>query len=109
MTIPVFPFSIIDWSKIAEEEHRGETGFAIWQVLNVGPIRIRRLQYSPNYKADHWCKKGHIIHCLEGKMETELDDGRIMELTAGQTYIVGDDGEAHKTSTEKGCVLFVVD
>ena len=109
MQIPHFPFAIIDWPSVMKEEHQGETGTAYWQVIHVGNIRVRKLTYSPNYKADHWCSKGHIIHCVEGEMQTELDDGRMMNLKTGATYIVGDDCEAHRTSTEKGCVLFVVD
>lgn len=109
MTIPQFPFQIINWNDIPKEERQGETGSATWQVLHVGNIRIRKLIYSPNYKADHWCNKGHIIHCVEGQINTELDDGRIMKLSTGMTYIVGDNCEAHKTSTQNGCVLFVVD
>lgn len=109
MNIPVYPFEIIDWNAIPKEERKGETGFAVWQVISVGSTRIRKLQYSANYKADHWCKKGHIMYCLEGQRQTELEDGRVMELTAGKTYIVGDNCEAHRSSTKKGCVLFVVD
>ncbi len=109
MQIPQFPFEIIAWASIAKEEHKGETGTAHWQVMNVGNIRVRKLTYSPGYKADHWCKKGHIIHCLEGDMQTELNDGRIMPLKTGETYVVGDDCEAHRTATKNGCVLFVVD
>jgi hypothetical protein len=109
MQIPPFSFQTFDWTTIPEEEHKGETATALWQVIHVGKIRVRRLRYAPGYKADHWCKKGHIIHCIEGDMNTELEDGRIMKLTAGMTYIVGDDCEAHQSSTEKGCVLFVVD
>ena len=33
-------------------------------------------------------------------MDTELDDGRTMKLTAGMTYFVGDDCEAHRSSTQ---------
>src|SRR5215207_10826296 len=106
MQIPAFPFRILDWHSIDKEERMGTAGTATWQVLMVGTIRVRRVVYSPNYLADHWCKKGHIIHCLEGEMKTELDDGRIMHLSAGQTYIVGDDCEAHRSSTKNGCLLF---
>lgn len=109
MQVPEFSFTIFDWNAIEAKDHKGESGVATWQVLHVGEIRIRRLTYSPGYVADHWCKKGHIIHCLEGEMKTELEDGRIMKLKAGMTYIVGDNGEAHRSSTEDGCVLFVVD
>jgi quercetin dioxygenase-like cupin family protein len=109
MVIPAFPFEILDWQTVPAERHEGETGHALWQVVNVGSIRVRRLVYSPGYKADHWCRKGHIIHCVSGRMSTELDDGRVRELAEGSAYIVGDDCEAHRTSTDEGCVLFVVD
>ena len=109
MQLPSFPFQILDWSSIPWEEHTGETGLACWQVFMMGEIRIRKVEYSTGYKADHWCKKGHIILCTEGEMDTELDDGRIMKLTAGMTYFVGDDCEAHRSSTKDGCKLFIVD
>lgn len=109
MFIPPHSFETFNWSAIEKEEHAGETGSATWQVLHVGDIRIRRLEYSKNYKADHWCSKGHIIHCIEGELLTELEDGRMMKLTPGMTYIVGDNCEAHKSATINGCVLFVVD
>jgi quercetin dioxygenase-like cupin family protein len=75
----------------------------------MGDIRIRKVEYSAGYKADHWSHKGHIILCTEGEKTTELDDGRIMKLTTGMTYFVGDDCEAHRTSTLIGCKLFIVD
>lgn len=109
MVIPKIPFSIINWQAIPAERHAGEEGHADWQIVNAGGIRIRRMEYAPGYKADHWCKKGHIIHCLEGSMTTELEDGRFMKLEKGQTYVVGDDCEAHRTFTEEGCSLLVVD
>jgi hypothetical protein len=109
MVIPPFPFQIINWSEIEKETHNGESGYAYWQVLHVGNIRIRKVEYSENYKADHWCKKGHIIHCLEGCMITNLKDGRKMQLAAGMTYIVGDNCEAHATTSLNGCTLFIVD
>ena len=109
MNIPSFPFQILDWASIAKEEHKGETGVAFWQTQMVNNIRVRRVQYSPGYKADHWCSKGHIILCLEGGMNTELADGRIMKLDAGMCYFVGDNNEAHRSFTETGCQLFIVD
>ena len=109
MTLNSFPFQTLDWSTIPKEEHKGETGIAYWQVFRMNNIRIRKVEYSPNYKADHWCSKGHIILCIKGEMDTELDDGRIMNLKEGMTYFVGDDCEAHRTSTKHGCKLFIVD
>jgi len=104
-----FPFQTVDWSTIPKEEHNGETGVAYWQVQKVNDIRIRMVEYSPGYKADHWCSKGHIIYCIDGEMHTELKDGRIMKLRHGMCYFVGDNNEAHRTSTSVGCKLFIVD
>ena len=72
-------------------------------------IRVRKVEYSAGYKADHWCNKGHVLHCLVGEMDTELADGRIIKLSAGMTYFVGDNNEAHRSSTLTGCKLFIVD
>jgi quercetin dioxygenase-like cupin family protein len=109
MKMPSFPFQTLNWSSIPKEEHIGETGMACWQVQKVNDIRVRMVEYSPGYKADHWCSKGHIILCLEGEMDSELDDGRIMKLTKGMCYFVGDNDEAHRTTTATGCKLFIVD
>ena len=109
MHISPFSFEIIDWKNIVPEIHEGESGTAAWQVLRIGEVRVRRLEYSAGYKADHWCTKGHIIYCVSGEMHTELEDGRILKLDEGKTYIVGDNCEAHRSFTENGCVLFVVD
>jgi hypothetical protein len=109
MHIPLFPFQTIDWSSVPEEIHPGLYGESTWQVLFIGSIRVRKLKYSPGYVADHWCNKGHVLHCLEGEMITELQDGRKMLLSEGMTYLVGDNSEAHRSTTGKGCVLFVVD
>jgi len=109
MQLSSFPFQTLDWSSIPNEEHMGETGLAYWQVFRMGEIRVRKVEYSTGYQADHWCKKGHIILCIEGEMDTELDDGRILKLTQGMTYFVGDNCEAHRSSTKTGCKLFIVD
>jgi len=109
MNIQLFPFQTQDWSAVERTEHKGETGVAYWQTLYVNAIRVRKVEYSPGYKADHWCSKGHIILCLDGEIDTELQDGRILKLTAGMTYFVGDNCEAHRTSTQTGCKLFIVD
>ena len=109
MEIKPFPFQTLNWDAIEKEAHKGITGTAWWQVFEMSTIRIRMVEYSPNYFADHWCKKGHIIFCISGEMETELDDGRRYTLSAGMTYHVGDNCEAHRSSTQQGCTLFIVD
>ncbi len=109
MKLSSFAFQTLNWDTIPKEEHKGETGVAYWQVFQMNEIRIRKVEYSPGYLADHWCSKGHIILCLEGEMKTELDNGKVETLTAGMTYFVGDNCEAHRTSTLSGCKLFIVD
>jgi hypothetical protein len=109
MQIAPFSFQTTDWGTIPREEHKGTTGTAWWQVLMMNDIRIRMVEYSPGYLADHWCSKGHVIFCIEGEMDTLLEDGRVFTLCAGMTYQVGDQCEAHQSRTEKGCRLFIVD
>ena len=109
MKLSSFPFQTLNWSSISKEEHTGEIGVAYWQVQHVNDIRVRMVEYSAGYKADHWCSKGHIILCLEGEMNTELEDGRVMNLQKGMCYFVGDNNEAHRTASPTGCKLFIVD
>lgn len=109
MKISSFLFQTLDWPSITKKKHKGETGIAYWQTQMVNDIRVRMVEYSPGYLADHWCSKGHVILCLEGEMDTELKDGRIFKLSKGMTYFVGDNCEAHRSSTKEGCKLFIVD
>jgi quercetin dioxygenase-like cupin family protein len=109
MNLSAFPFQTLKWSTIPKEEHKGETGIAYWQVFHMNNIRVRKVEYSPGYKADHWCSKGHIILCMEGEMETELDNGKKEKMIAGMSYFVSDNCEAHRSSTQTGCKLFIVD
>jgi hypothetical protein len=104
-----FPFGTTDWSRIASTEHRGETGIATWRTCQFGAIRVRMVEYSPGYRADHWCSKGHILLCLEGELHTELRDGRTFVLEPGMSYQVGDDTEPHRSYTASGAKLFIVD
>lgn len=109
MEINAIPFGITDWSQIERTEHPGEQGVAHWRTCQFGAVRVRQVQYSPGYLADHWCSKGHILLCLEGQLDTELDDGRQFTLTAGMSYQVADNAEAHRSSTASGAKLFIVD
>jgi quercetin dioxygenase-like cupin family protein len=109
MKLDSFPFQTLDWSTVPKEAHKGETGMAYWQVQKLNDIRVRMVEYSPGYKADHWCSKGHVLLCTEGEMETELEDGRVFKLSPGVCYLVGDNNEPHRSSTVNGCKLFIVD
>lgn len=109
MRIQNIPFEAVDWNEVPSEKHNGETGFAEWRVRQFDNIRVRIVTYSPGYKADHWCKKGHILFCLEGNMTTELLDGRRIELKKGMSYQVEDENFPHRTYTQTGAKLFIVD
>ena len=103
------PFGITDWSQVERTEHKGETGVAYWRTRHFGPIRVRTVEYTPGYLADHWCVKGHILLCTEGELHTDLEDGRRFTLRPGMSYQVADNTEAHRSYTAVGATLFVVD
>ncbi|CNI28084.1 MULTISPECIES: DHCW motif cupin fold protein [Yersinia] len=109
MNIVDIPFGITDWSSVDRTEHKGDQGMAYWRTKHFGSVRVRMVEYSEGYIADHWCSKGHILLCLEGELSTELDDGRIFILKAGMSYQVADHAEAHRSSTIAGAKLFIVD
>lgn len=109
MKIQDMPFCITDWNTIAATEHPGITGKALWRTFAAGNIRVRMVEYTPGYFADHWCPKGHVLLVLEGEMVTELNDGRKFTLTPGTSYQVADDVNPHRSYTEKGVKLFIVD
>src|SRR4051812_37220340 len=109
MKIHNIPFGVTDWSQIPITEHNGLTGKALWRTQQFGDLRVRLVEYTPGYRADHWCEKGHILLCLEGWLETELTDGRKFILTPGVSYQVSDNAEAHRSFTDIGALLFIVD
>lgn len=103
------PFGVTDWSTVERTEHTGETGIAYWRTRHFGGIRVRMVEYTPGYRADHWCVKGHILLCLEGELHTELADGREFVLKPGVSYQVADNAEPHRSYTPVGARLFIVD
>ncbi|MEN2471657.1 DHCW motif cupin fold protein [Burkholderia sp. GS2Y] len=109
MKMTDIPFGTTDWNAVEPTEHNGERGVARWRTLQFGEIRVRHVEYSAGYMADHWCVKGHILYCLEGELLTELDDGRQFILRPGMSYQVADNAEAHRSSTQAGAKLFIVD
>jgi hypothetical protein len=109
MELTAVPFGITDWSALEPELHPGVTGIAWWRTCHFGTTRVRMVEYTPGYLADHWCWRGHVLLCLEGELQTELEDGRQFTLTAGMSYQVGNDMEGHRSSTRVGAKLFIVD
>jgi hypothetical protein len=109
MKMTGFPLSLTDWAGVPPSEHAGEVGMALWRSQTVGDIRVRMVEYSPGYAADHWCSKGHVVLCLEGELETVLSDGTSFTLTPGQSYQVADGESSHRSSSKTGARLFIVD
>jgi len=109
MKMSDIPFGTTDWSTVEATEHKGETGTAYWRSRNFGDMRVRMIEYTPGYLADHWCVKGHILLCLEGELRTELEDGRKFILKPGMSYQVADKAEPHRSFTAVGAKLFIVD
>ena len=109
MEMTAIPFQITDWSAIPPTNHAGTSGVATWRTQQFGAIRVRMVEYSPGYVANHWCEKGHVLLCLDGKLETRLKDGRTFVLSAGMSYQVADNAEPHRSYTDLGAKLFIVD
>lgn len=103
------PFQTIDWDLIPKVEHAGETGVATWQTLQFQGLRVRIVEYSAGYLANHWCQKGHILHCLEGELVSKLETGEQFTLKKSMTYVVSDDLSSHRSHTQNGVKVLIVD
>ena len=109
MQMPPFAFDTTDWMRLEPTEHAGENGAAFWRTREFGALRVRLVEYTPGYRADHWCRKGHILFCVDGELTTDLKDGRAFTLTPGMSYQVADGADAHRSYTARGARLFIVD
>ncbi|TND07971.1 MAG: hypothetical protein FD123_2779 [Bacteroidetes bacterium] len=103
------PFQTIDWDKIPKVEHPGETGTSFWQTVQLEGLRMRIVEYTNGYIADHWCQKGHIVHCIEGGFVSELENGDAFSLSQGMTYIVSDNLSSHRSVSKNGVKLLIID
>jgi hypothetical protein len=103
------PFQTVDWNELPKTLHRGSTGISHWQTISFDGLRIRKVEYSPGYFADHWCEKGHIVYCLEGSFTSELQTGEKILLIKGMSYIVSDNKSSHRSSSEEGTILLIID
>lgn len=109
MTDNNIPFQTIDWTSIPKVEYKGEEGVATWQTMQFPGLRVRLVEYSAGYLADHWCRKGHIVHCLEGEFISELKDGEKSILKKGMTYVVSDELSSHRSYSREGVKLMIID
>ena len=104
-----YPYRAIDWNSVSKAEHKGETGTSFWRTVQLPGLRIRIVEYSPGYLADHWCQKGHVVHCLEGGFVNEQENGETTVMSKGMTYVVSDNASSHRSRTEHGATLLIVD
>jgi hypothetical protein len=109
MKIENVPFQTTEWSTVPKTQHPGEVGAASWRTKELGNIRVRMVEYSAGYVADHWCERGHVVLVLEGELVTELRDGRRFVTGVGQSYQVADGDGAHRSASPRGARLFIVD
>ncbi|MES2678975.1 MAG: DHCW motif cupin fold protein [Bacteroidota bacterium] len=103
------PFRNIDWTHIEKVEYKGETGTSFWQTIQLGGLRLRLVEYSTGYLADHWCQKGHVVHCLDGDLVTEMENGDNFNLSKGMSYVVSDGMSSHRSNSQNGALLLIVD
>ena len=109
MDLAGFPLAVTDWASIEPEHHPGEQGVATWRTRHFADVRVRMVEFSANYLADHWCDKGHIVLCLEGELIAQLKDGRTITLAPGMSLHIADHAEAHLIRSVAGARVFIVD
>ncbi len=109
MLIQNVPFDVTDFDQITGVEYPGERGKAIWRTVERGNLRVRIVEYSPGYVADHWCSRGHVVFVVSGELITELQDGRRFVMKPGMSYQVSDGCEPHRSVADTGATLFIVD
>jgi hypothetical protein len=105
MSLTPIPFQIIDWAKLPETQQGGTSG----RSIHFSGLRLRMVEYSPGYLADHWCQVGHVVQCLEGEVTTELETGEKFLLTKGMMYVVSDNMSSHRSVTSAGVKLLIMD
>jgi len=101
--------NLINWEKIETVELKGETGTSFMRIYEEGNIRLRMIEYSADYYADHWCTRGHIIHVIEGELIYEQKNGKTFSLIPGNSFQVGDNKDEHLVRTINGARVFLVD
>ena len=110
MKLPEMPFTTVDWSSLATDEHPGTTSTSFWRTYECNELRARLVSYEPGFEADHWCDRGHVLYVLSGELGIRLRDGRNLMLKKGSGFCVSDNGDvAHLVYTENGCRVFIVD
>ena len=109
MMLSNIPFETVSWQTLPGVRHEGERGHALWRTRQFGDIRVRMVEYSARYLADHWCEKGHLLLCIQGELRTELRDGRVVMLRPSMGYYVADGDQPHRSESASGATLYIID
>ena len=102
-------FQTINWNNLPGTESCGISGTSYSQSKEFPGLKIRIVEYSAGYLADHWCQKGHIVYCLKGEVINEQEDGEQFNLKEGMGYVVTDNMSSHRSRTEKKVKLLIID
>lgn len=110
MHLSGFPVGVADWSQAPESVHPGASGTATVRSRQLGDIQLRLVVYSPNYLADHWCHKGHIVFVVLGQLFIEHQDALAHKVGSGSSYhVADDDGPPHRVRSENGATILIID
>ena len=101
--------TLVDWQDIPSDQVKGKAGFTISKLQMMGDTKIRLVEYSANYIADHWCDKGHVLFVLEGELEIHYQNETSHLVKKGMTYLVGDDSMAHMAVSKEGAKVLIID
>jgi quercetin dioxygenase-like cupin family protein len=109
MRIDNFPFDIVRWASQPAVTQPGTSGIATVKTVRLGEMRLRKIEFTPGYCADHWGSKGHIGFVLSGSLSIALENGGVFEVPAGDSFHVGDDRNLHRAETRTGATVILVD
>jgi len=78
------------------------------KYLDQDGIRIRLVEYTKAMPL-HWCEKGHYGYLIEGQMEIEFENEKIIYRDGDGIFIPDGPGHRHrgKVLTEKVLVFFI--
>jgi hypothetical protein len=103
-------FYSIDWDMFKTKKYKGESGSSYWRTVEMDGFRLRMVDYSPGFRSDHFCCKGHIILVEEGMLSLKMNSGGIVNIEKGMSLLIGDSiRDSHQAFTNEGARVFIVD
>ncbi len=78
------------------------------KYIDQGDLRLRLVEYSTEVPP-HWCEKGHYGYLIEGQMEIEYENEKIIYNPGDGIFIPDGPGHKHKGKvlSKKALVFFV--